>query len=91
MYDSLKDKQTDDDLLKLSNCCMAKIVFHKKEFVCSCCGMKTKQKIIKMETDINDKLLSNYFFKDETLGNPPVGRTKKAHNNIMKMNKKKGQ
>ena len=39
MYDSLKDKLVDDALLKLSECCMSKIVFHKSEWVCSCCGM----------------------------------------------------
>jgi len=53
MYDSLKDKQIDDDILKSENivtkakpiitkCCGGTRVWHKNEFVCSCCGMPYK-------------------------------------------------
>ena len=43
MYDSLKDKQVDDNIekleKKLTSCCGSEQGLNKGEWVCFCCGM----------------------------------------------------
>ncbi len=48
MYDSAKDRQVDDDILKreLTKCCKARQGFHKGEWICFCCGMVYKKEQI---------------------------------------------
>jgi len=48
MYDSLKDKRVDYDLLKkekeLTLCCKGEQGIHKGKWVCFCCGLPYKKK-----------------------------------------------
>ena len=41
---SAKDVQVEEDVLKLTDCCGGKVVFHKGEYVCSSCGISMKQR-----------------------------------------------
>ena len=46
LYEAMRDKFIKDNQMKdkkMSNCCKAKIVFHKGNWVCSCCGMPHKK------------------------------------------------
>lgn len=43
MYDSLKEKQVDDDIAELekkkTSCCKAEQGLHNGKWICFCCGM----------------------------------------------------